>query len=135
MIIAVLETRCHFAFGQRDTYLSVTGGFRLNEPAADLAVAAALASALTNVALPLHTVIFGEIGLTGEIRSVSHHAARLKEAHKLGFLHAFAPSVPKDKQGSALLEVHYAQSLQECLRALDMIPRRGKAAPSVPEDV
>ncbi|MDR2417096.1 MAG: DNA repair protein RadA [Holosporales bacterium] len=132
MIIAVLETRCRFAFGQRDVYLSVTGGLRLNEPAADLAVAAALASALTNVALPLNTVIFGEVGLTGEIRSVSHHTVRLKEAHKLGFKHAF---MPKDKKkGAELLEGHCIQSLQECLRTLDMVPRRGRTGSSTLED-
>jgi DNA repair protein RadA/Sms len=133
MIVAVLETRCHFAFGQRDVYLSVTGGLRLNEPAADLAVAAALGSALTNVAMPLNTVIFGEIGLTGEIRAVSHHVARLKEARKLGFKYAFAP---KDKQkGAESLATHCVQSLQECLRTLDMTPRRGRAASSAPADI
>jgi DNA repair protein RadA/Sms len=132
MIIAVLETRCRFAFGQRDVYLSVTGGLRLNEPAADLAVAAALTSALTNVALPLNTVIFGEIGLTGEVRAVSHYVARLKEAHKLGFKHAF---VPNDKQKKAgLLEAHCIQNLQECLRIFDMLPLRGRATTSAQED-
>jgi DNA repair protein RadA/Sms len=70
-------------------YLNVAGGLRISEPAADLAVAAALVSALSNKALPLETVVFGEIALSGEIRPVSQSAARLREAHKLGFSKAY----------------------------------------------
>ena len=92
MILAVLEARCDLAIGGHDVYLNVAGGLRISEPAADLAVAAALVSALKRVPVPADAVIFGEIGLGGEIRAVSQTDARLKEAGKLGFELAYAPS-------------------------------------------
>jgi DNA repair protein RadA/Sms len=91
MILAVLEARAGVAFAGRDVYLNVAGGLRIAEPAADLAVAAALVSALTEVALPANAVVFGEIALSGAVRPVSQPEARLKEAAKLGFERAFAP--------------------------------------------
>lgn len=91
MILAVLETRCGLAFAGRDVYLSVSGGLRVSEPAADLAVAAALVSAILDVALPEEAVVFGEIALSGEVRAVSRPEARLKEAAKLGFKRAITP--------------------------------------------
>jgi DNA repair protein RadA/Sms len=91
MILAVLEARAGVAFAGRDVYLNVAGGLRIAEPAADLAVAAALVSALTERALPSEAVVFGEIALSGAVRSVSQPQARLKEAAKLGFSRAFAP--------------------------------------------
>jgi DNA repair protein RadA/Sms len=91
MLIAVLEARCGVAVGARDVYLNVAGGLRIAEPAADLAVAAALVSALTLVPVPADTVIFGEIGLSGEIRPVGQPEPRLKEAAKLGFASAWIP--------------------------------------------
>lgn len=92
MVLAVLETRCGLAFGGADVYLNVAGGLRIAEPAADLAVAAALVSALTDTPVPHDTVVFGEIGLSGEVRAVGQTEARLKEAAKLGFAKAFAPA-------------------------------------------
>ena len=83
--------RCGLALGGNDIYLNVAGGLRINEPAADLAVAAALVSALTGEAVPADTVVFGEIGLSGEVRAVSQRDLRLKEAAKLGFREAWAP--------------------------------------------
>jgi DNA repair protein RadA/Sms len=91
MVLAVLEARCGVSIGFNDIYLNVAGGLRVTEPAADLAVAAALVSALTDTPLPPRCVVFGEIGLTGEIRGVAQSEARLKEAAKLGFASAFAP--------------------------------------------
>jgi len=91
MILAVLETRCGLAFAGQDVYLNVAGGFRITEPAADLAVAAALVSAATGKIAPRNSIVFGEIGLSGEVRSVAHRDARLKEAAKLGFTHALGP--------------------------------------------
>jgi DNA repair protein RadA/Sms len=88
MIVAVLEARCGVPFSEKDIYLNVTGGMKLTEPAADLAVAAALVSALTDTDLPRDLVLFGEIGLSGEVRSVSFIEKRLKEASKLGFTQA-----------------------------------------------
>jgi DNA repair protein RadA/Sms len=91
MVTAVLDARCGLSLGGRDIYLNVAGGLRIGEPAADLAVAAALVSALTERPVPAETVVFGEIGLAGEVRAVSQMDARLKEAGKLGFSAALAP--------------------------------------------
>jgi DNA repair protein RadA/Sms len=95
MIVAVLETRCGLAFGASDIYLNVAGGLRIQEPAADLAVTAALISALTGNPVPAGAVVFGEIGLSGEVRAVSQRDLRLKEAHKLGFQQAWIPRPPR----------------------------------------
>jgi DNA repair protein RadA/Sms len=92
MITAVLEARCGLSIGANDIYLNIAGGLRIVEPAADLAVAAALVSALRETPVPANTVIFGEIALSGEIRPVGHSEARLKEAQKLGFTEAWIPS-------------------------------------------
>jgi DNA repair protein RadA/Sms len=92
MILAVLDARADVALGGNDVYLNVAGGLRIQEPAADLAVAAALLSSLTNAPLPEGTVLFGEIGLGGEVRPVGQSAARLKEARKLGFTRALTPA-------------------------------------------
>ena len=91
MVLAVLEARCGLALAGRDVYLNVAGGLRITEPAADLAVAAALASSLTDLPMPPKTVVFGEIGLSGEVRPVGQRDSRLKEAAKLGFTQALAP--------------------------------------------
>jgi DNA repair protein RadA/Sms len=85
MVLAVLETRCGVRIGANDIYLNVAGGLKINEPAADLAVAAALISSLTNSPLPADSVYFGEISLAGGIRPVVHASLRLREAQKLGF--------------------------------------------------
>ena len=92
MVLAVLETRCGLVFGSSDVYLNVAGGLRITEPAADLAVAAALVSSLTGVVVPHGAVVFGEIGLSGEVRAVGQMETRLKEAAKLGFTSALLPA-------------------------------------------
>jgi DNA repair protein RadA/Sms len=94
MIIAVLDARCGLSVGANDIYLNVAGGLRIGEPAADLAVAAALISAMAESPVPANTVVFGEIGLSGRVRPVSHSDARLKEAAKLGFTEAWLPARP-----------------------------------------
>lgn len=91
MILAVLEARCGVRFSQHDVYLNVAGGLKINEPGADLAVAAALVSSLSGLALPANCVYFGEVSLSGAIRSVAQAQSRLKEAKKLGFDQAFCP--------------------------------------------
>jgi DNA repair protein RadA/Sms len=91
MVLAVLEARCGVAIGANDVYLNVAGGLKISEPAADLAVAAALVSALSGVPVPADMVVFGEVGLSGEVRSVSLQDQRLKEAAKLGFKTALLP--------------------------------------------
>lgn len=92
MILAVLESRAGVSFAGLDVYLNIAGGMRISEPAADLAVAAALISARLDISLPGDLVIFGEISLSGGLRPISQAEARLKEAKKLGFSGAFAPS-------------------------------------------
>jgi DNA repair protein RadA/Sms len=91
MVLAVLEAHGGLKLGQHDVYLNVAGGLRIAEPAADLAAAAALVSSLVGVALPHDAVYFGEIALSGAVRSVGHVGLRLKEAAKLGFARAVGP--------------------------------------------
>ena len=90
MILAVLEARCGIPFAGLDVYLNVAGGMKISEPAADLAVAAALLSAREDSALPADTVVFGEISLSGALRPAPQTENRLKEAQKLGFASAIA---------------------------------------------
>jgi DNA repair protein RadA/Sms len=92
MVLAVLDARCGLRYSGCDVYLNVAGGLRVVEPAADLAVAAALLSALADTPAPERTVFFGEISLAGEVRPVSQSESRLKEAAKLGFEHAVMPA-------------------------------------------
>lgn len=91
MILAVLETRCGIPFGNKDVYLSITGGLKINEPAVDLAVVAALLSSLYRKPLNPLSVYCGEIVLSGELRTVSHIDHRIKEATKLGFDEFYGP--------------------------------------------
>ena len=107
MILAVLEARCGIPFAGLDVYLNVAGGMKISEPAADLAVAAALLSAREDTALPADTVVFGEISLSGALRPVSHSENRLKEAQKLGFTSAILPKggKPGDASGLSLTRV------------------------------
>ncbi len=104
MVLAVLEARCGLAVAGRDVYLNVAGGLRIAEPAADLAVAAALASSLADVPVAAGTVVFGEIGLSGEVRAVSQMDIRLKEARKLGFTRALTPPLrrPPGRRGGGI---------------------------------
>ena len=96
MLLAVLESRCGVRLGPFDVYLNVAGGLRISEPAADVAVAAALLSAHSGIALGAESVYFGEASLSGAIRPVSHAAMRLREAQKLGFTAAAGPAVGDD---------------------------------------
>ncbi len=96
MILAVLEAHCGVRLGQHDVYLNVAGGYRISEPAADMAVASALVSSLAGLALPADCVYFGEISLSGAVRPVAHTAQRLKEAEKLGFGRAVLPDGSAD---------------------------------------
>jgi DNA repair protein RadA/Sms len=102
-ILAVLESRCGIPFTGLDVFLNVAGGMRVNEPAADLAVAAALLSAREDIALPKDTVVFGEISLSGALRPVGQTENRLKEAQKLGFTTAIAPTRSKIGGGDGMV--------------------------------
>ena len=105
MVLAVLEARCGLAFSGHEVYLNVAGGLRIGEPAADLAVASALVSALLDRPMPNDLVAFGEIALSGEIRPVSQSTARLKEAAKLGFSRAFVP--PRGNSGREIATLEF----------------------------
>jgi DNA repair protein RadA/Sms len=101
-ILAVLEARCGIPFTGLDVFLNVAGGLRVSEPAADLAVAAALLSAREDVAIPPDMVLFGEISLSGALRPVGQTENRLKEASKLGFSQAVAPARSKTGDGAGM---------------------------------
>jgi len=114
MVLAVLEARCGVQIGANDVYLNVAGGLKVTEPAADLAVAAALVSSLTGEPVPPDAVVFGEIGLSGEVRAVSQTDTRLKEAAKLGFSTAIIPARRSGGKGDTSLktaELHHLGEL------------------------
>jgi len=129
MVLAVLETRCGLSFAGRDVYLNVAGGLKISEPAADLAVASALVSAIFDQPLGSDTVIFGEIGLAGEIRSVGQRELRLKEAENLGFIKAWLPTgqtSEKEKRASSnnsRIDTWTIQKLHEILRFFNSTDR------------
>jgi DNA repair protein RadA/Sms len=131
MITAVLDARCGLSVGANDIYLNIAGGLRIVEPAADLAVAAALVSALTETPVPVETVVFGEIGLSGRVRPVAHADARLKEAAKLGFAEAWVPvrpsrsAKPGTNEGLATVAIGH---LSELVARLSPAPRHPVAA-------
>ncbi|MCP3733150.1 DNA repair protein RadA [Sphingomonas sp. MG17] len=102
MILAVLEARCGLSFSTSEVYLNIAGGYRVQDPAADMAVAAALVSALSERPVAADAVAFGEIALSGEVRPVAHGALRLKEAGKLGFTRALVPAA-QGKEGTMAL--------------------------------
>lgn len=104
MIIAVLQTRYGIFLADKEVYLNVAGGLKINEPAADLAVAIALISSFVNMPLPKESVIFGELGLSGEVRMVGQSDIRLKESQKLGFSSAIVPSGVKNQNNSFILQ-------------------------------
>jgi len=109
MVLAVLETRCGVRIGANDIYLNVAGGLKVNEPAADLAVAAALISSLTNSPLPPDAVYFGEISLAGGVRPVVHASLRLREAQKLGFRSACTGKLGAGDSGNGLSVGEYSE--------------------------
>ncbi len=99
MILAVLERRAGMALGTQDVYVSVAGGLRISEPAADLGIALAVASAFRGVPLPAATAAFGELGLSGEVRAVSQRGRRANEARRLGFVTIIAPPLGARERG------------------------------------
>ncbi len=117
LLLAVLEKRVGLELLSDDVFVSVAGGLEVPEPAADLGVAAALASSFRNRPVPAGTVLFGEIGLAGEVRGVGQAALRVREAQQMGFTRCLLPArnVPKDRSGIDLVGV---QSLEEALLRL-----------------
>ena len=91
LLIAVLEKRMGLKFYENDVYINVAGGLTLDEPSADLSIAMALISGITDKVIPDELIAFGEIGLSGEVRAVSHIEYRVKEAIRLGFTKLVLP--------------------------------------------
>jgi len=138
MVLAVLEARCGVKLGAHDVHLNVAGGFRITEPAADLAVAAALVSSLAGSSLPTETVYFGEISLTGAVRPVPHAAARMKEAAKLGFTRAVAPEgkASNSEPSERPLMTESIASLHDLVANIAARgPKRGPKAPQPAEQL
>ncbi|TFF22928.1 DNA repair protein RadA [Jiella endophytica] len=127
MVLAVLDAHCGVRLGQHDVYLNVAGGFRISEPAADLAVAAALVSSLSGAPLPADGVYFGEVSLSGAVRPVAHAAQRLKEAEKLGFSRAVLPAASSDLPKSHGMRVEDVEALPDLVAKVagGAIPRSG----------
>ncbi len=104
MLLAVMEARAGVSFAGQDVYLNVAGGLKITDPAADLAIVAALLSSAWDQAWPEKTVFFGEISLSGHVRPVSRPNARLKEAKKLGFLSAIMPPDPDQAETKVMTQ-------------------------------
>ena len=119
MILGVLDSKYKLPFADRDVYLSIAGGLKINEPACDLAVALSLLSAKTNKIISRETCAFGEIGLTGEIRSVSRCNERVREAKKLGFKHLLIPAANQySSESNSDIKITHVKSLFDVLSLL-----------------
>ena len=123
LIIAVLEKRSGYYFANMDTYVNIVGGLRLSEPAADLSVAIALVSSLKDLTVGEDIIAFGEIGLAGELRAVSHAEARIREAARLGFRRCILPyhnlkslTQPSQEYGIRLIGV---KTVRDAVSALE----------------
>ncbi len=121
MLLALVEKRLGFHFGGQDVYVNVAGGLQIEEPAADLGVVAAVVSGLKNKAIPRDVAVFGEVGLSGEIRSVGLPLARIKEAQSLGFETVILPqgnaaALEKEKPGG--IQLLGVENVQQALKAL-----------------
>jgi DNA repair protein RadA/Sms len=130
MVLAVLEAHCGVRLGGHDVYLNVAGGLRIQEPAADLAAAAALVSSLANAPLPADAVYFGEVSLSGAVRPVAQSPARLKEAAKLGFARAVMPEAARTDTGDPGLRVNDVGSLASLVADIAAMGTRGVAGKS-----
>ncbi|MBU6145125.1 MAG: DNA repair protein RadA, partial [Paenibacillaceae bacterium] len=122
MLVAVLEKRLGIALHTYDAYINVVGGMRLDEPAVDLAIAAALASSVRDVPTDADDVVFGEVGLTGEVRAVSRIEQRLQEAHKMGFRRVIMPTLRPSSTAAVPsgLRVVGVQTVEEAFVALGL---------------
>jgi DNA repair protein RadA/Sms len=132
MVLAVLEAHCGVKLGGHDVYLNVAGGMRIQEPAADLAAAAALVSSLANSPLPADAVYFGEVSLSGAIRPVAQAAARLKEAAKLGFTRAVIPEAARSEIGS--FKINCVSNLTHLVADIAALGKPGKPSKTRGQD-
>ncbi len=120
MLLAVLEKRAGFAIGQSDVFLNIAGGIRVDDPAIDLAIVAALLSSLQDVAIPRNYCFAGEVGLSGEIRTINRIEQRIQEADRQGFSHVFVPqyntkSLELDRYRIRIVGLQKVEELQEAL--------------------
>jgi DNA repair protein RadA/Sms len=118
MLLAVLHRHAGIACFDQDVFVNAVGGVRVAEPAADLAVLLAIVSSLRGRALPQRLVVFGEVGLAGEIRPVQRGQERLREAAKLGFTRAIVPKANRPRQSIAGIEITTAERIEEAVREL-----------------
>lgn len=119
MLLAVLEKRARFRLGQKDVFLNVAGGLKIADPAMDLAVVAAIMSSNFDVSIPRSTAFIGEVGLSGEIRTVTRVDQRVLEAQKLGFKRVFVPKGNlKGVKKNFKIQVVEVGKVEECFRAL-----------------
>jgi DNA repair protein RadA/Sms len=126
MVLAVLEAHCGVRLGDCDVYLNVAGGLRITEPAADLAVAAALVSSRLGAPLPSDCVYFGEVSLSGAVRPVAHAPARLKEAQKLGFARAVLPAASAVKEAAAFPDAKGIDQLADLVAMIAATAKHGR---------
>lgn len=127
LILAVLEKRCGFMFGMFDIYINIIGGLRIDEPAADLAVAAALYSGLYDKPLPEDLFVLGEIGLGGEIRNSSHVSERIREGERMGFKGCIVPKAALqslDKSKKYKINIIGVSNLQQVFKAIDLYEQK-----------
>ena len=125
LLMAVLEKRCHYEMSRYDAYVNIAGGLKMNEPALDLAIILALVSSLKDVPVNPRTIIFGEVGLSGEVRAVSQAEQRVSEAVKLGFESCILPQVSLDKMKAGQngkIALYGVSNVREAINLLD--PRR-----------
>jgi len=119
LLLAVLERRAGLTLGSQDVFLSLAGGLTISEPALDLAIIASVASSLKDLSLDYETVIFGELGLSGEIRAVPQAERRISEAQQLGFKRCILPqnnlNKIKSKSKMNLLGVNYITEVLQIL--------------------
>ena len=126
LLTAVLSKRVGLPLGQQDIYLNVVGGLRMSEPAIDLAAAVAIASSLQELPIEARTAVVGEVGLSGELRSVSQLERRLREAHSLGFTRAIVPATARQVPTIPGLEMRKLGSVGEAIQTL-LVPAPGRA--------
>jgi DNA repair protein RadA/Sms len=118
LLLAVLHRHGGVETGAFDVFVNAVGGVRIGEPAADLAIVAAVYSSFKNIDIPNKSLVFGEVGLAGEIRPVQRGQERLREAAKLGFRRALIPLANRPKQGIEGMEIVTAARIEDALAAL-----------------
>jgi len=119
LLVAVLEKKIGLQLGGMDVFVNVVGGLKLIEPAVDLGIITTITSSLRDIPVDPKIFVFGEVGLSGEIRAVAQAETRLKEASKIGFKRAIMPSGNSDKiKGNFGLEIIGAKNVEECLDAV-----------------